>query len=354
MVVVLSARAATMLVVALALFAVDAARAAEELTIASWGGSYASSQREAYFVPFTRATGIAIAEQEYNGELDKLRQMVASGSVTWDIVDVDTATAVRGCNDGLLEAIDWSRIGDRSKFIPGAALDCGVGSVVWALVFAYDGDRIAVADGPTSWADFWSIKTWPGKRGLRRTPVGNLELALLADGVPREQVYATLRSDEGVARAFAKLDEIKSQIAWWETGEDAPKLLLDGTVVMTTAYNGRIYSAAKSQGRNLAIVWEGQLYDLDYWAIPKGAGNSDLAYRFIAFASDPSVMARQSDFISYGPVHVEAITAVDPAVLPHLPTAPDNFANALPSDYDFWAEKQDELTERFNAWLEEK
>jgi putative spermidine/putrescine transport system substrate-binding protein len=225
---------------------------------------------------------------------------------------------------------------------------------VWALVFAYDGDRIKPEKGPKGWADFWSIKKWPGKRGMRRTPVGNLEAALLADGVPTEQVYEMLRSDEGLERAFEKLDEIKSQIVWWETGDEAPRLLVDGTVVMTTAYNGRIYSAARTQERNLRIVWDGQLYDLDYWAIPKGARNLDLAYRFIAFASDPAVMARQSSYISYGPVHVDAITAVDPEVLPHLPTAPDNFGNALPADYDFWAAKQDELSERFNAWLEKK
>lgn len=35
----------------------------------------------------------------------------------------------------------------------------------------------------------------------------------------------------------------------------------------------------------------------------------------------------------------------------HIPTAPDNLTNALAADAEFWADYEDELNERFTAWL---
>ncbi|MEL6078769.1 extracellular solute-binding protein, partial [Stenotrophomonas maltophilia] len=71
---------------------------------------------------------------------------------------------------------------------------------------------------PGSWADFWDTKQFPGKRGLRKGAKYTLEFALMADGVPRDQVYQVLRQPGGVDRAFRKLDQIKTQIQWWESG----------------------------------------------------------------------------------------------------------------------------------------
>ena len=34
-----------------------------------------------------------------------------------------------------------------------------------------------------------------------------------------------------------------------------------------------------------------------------------------------------------------------------MPTAAANFANPLQNDFEFWADNQDQLNERFNAWL---
>ena len=139
--------------------------------------------------------------------------------------------------------------------------ECGVGTIVWAHVIAYDADRIK-GEGPKNWADFWNVKKWPGKRALRKNAKPSLEIALLADGVPASDVYKVLSSEAGVQRAFKKLDELKPHLQWWEAGAQPPQWLASGDVIMTSAYNGRI-SAAIKEGRNFKIVWTGQNYAVD-------------------------------------------------------------------------------------------
>jgi putative spermidine/putrescine transport system substrate-binding protein len=326
------------------------ATAQDALTIVSWGGAYSDSQREAYYKPFAKEMGVTITEEEYDGELAKVKAMVDTNSVTWDVIDVDTGHAMSGCDEGILETIDYAKVGQpREKFVQGAALDCAVGTIVYSTIYAYDADKLK--DGPTTIADLFDTAKFPGKRGLLKKPFGNLEWALVADGVADAEVYNVLRTPEGVDRAFAKLDTIKKDVVWWEAGAQPPQLLADGEVVMTSAWNGRIFKAIKEEGKNFKIVWDRQQPDFDFWVIPKGAPKMDLSYKFIAYASDPKVMANQSKYISYGPTVVDAIPHIEPATLEHLPTNPANLKTALPIDAQYWADNNDELLKRFNAWL---
>ena len=326
-----------------------AAIAADELTIVSWGGAYQASQRKAYFEPFIK-DGNKITEEEYNGEIAKIRAMVESKAVTWDVIDIDTQTALAACAEGILETIDWDKLGlDRSKFIGGDLQDCAVPTIVYATVIAYDTSK--TPDGPKTIADVFDLQKFPGKRGLQKNPFMNLEWALIADGVPQADVYKVLATPEGVDRAFKKLDTIKSEVVWWEAGAQPPQLLADGQVVMTSAWNGRIYNAIVQDKKPFAIMWDQQGFDWDWWAIPKGGPNVEGAYRFISYASDPDRMAEQTKHISYGPANKDAIPKVAADVLPNLPTAEANMTTALIPDNQFWADNGDQLRERFNSWL---
>jgi putative spermidine/putrescine transport system substrate-binding protein len=327
-----------------------AAWAAEKLTVVSWGGAYQESQREAFMKPFQKDTGTEITEEEYNGEIAKIRAMVESNNVTWDVIDIDTQTALAACAEGILEEIDWNKLGlDRSKFIGGDLQDCAVPNIVYATVIAYDTSKLD--PGPTVIGDLFDLQKFPGKRGLQKNPFVNLEWALIADGVAIADVYKMLNTPEGVDRAFKKLDTIKSDVVWWEAGAQPPQLLADGQVVITSAWNGRIFNAVKVDGKPFKIVWDAQGFDWDWWAIPKGGPRVDTAYEFVAYSSQPDKMANQTKYISYGPANKDAIPNIDPAVLKDLPTAPDNMGNVLIVDPQFWADNGEELRERFNAWL---
>lgn len=336
---------------------------AEDLTVVSWGGAYTKSQVEAYHKPFTKKTGINILSENYSGGLAEIKAQVEAGSVKWDIVDLEMSDAVRGCDEGLLEPIDASILpaGDNGTpaekdFIPGSITDCAVGTIVWSTIYAYDKSKFPNG-GPKTMADFFDTKKFPGKRGLRKTPKANLEMALIADGVSNDKVYELLATDAGVDRAFAKLDTIKNDAVWWEAGAQPPQLLADGEVAMTTAYNGRIFNAIAVEDKPFEIVWDGQVFDLDLWGIPKGAPNKDKALEFMKFSTDTKRLAGQAAWISYGPVRQSSIPLIgkhaeaDIQMGPHMPTAEANFKTAIQNDFEFWADRQDELNNRFNAWL---
>lgn len=321
---------------------------AADLTVTSWGGAYQDAQREVYFEPFKEATGIDLVEDVWNGGVGAIRAKVEGGGQEWDVVQVEAEELVLGCEEGLYAPIDWEAIGGKDQFIEAAVDECGVGTIVWSTVVAYDADKIT-SDPPQSWADFWDTEKYPGKRGLRRHPKYTLEFALMADGVPPDQVYDVLRTEEGVDRAFAKLDEIKDDIIWWEAGAQAPQLLASGEVIMTSAYNGRI-SAANEEGRNFKVVWPGSIYAVDSWVILANSPHKEAALEFIAFASEPEHQANLPKSIAYGVTHKDAAAQIDKEILQDLPTAPDNLAGAIQLDTEFWVENVEPLTERLTAW----
>lgn len=113
-----------------------------------------------------------------------------------------------------------------------------------------------------------------------------------------------------------------------------------------------------SESKPFEIIWDGQVWDLDLWVMPKGAPNKDAAMEFVKFSTDTKRLAAQASWISYGPVRKSSSPLVasfhdkpDLKMDVHMPTAPANMANALQNDFEFWADNQDQLNEEFNAWL---
>lgn len=324
------------------------AHAEDALTVTGGGGALQESMRKAFFEPYSKQTGTKITEDEYSYEIAKIRVMVESGAVTWDVVDVDGPTAVLACSEGIIETIDWNKLGlDRSKFVNDIS-DCTVPNIVYGTVFAYDESKLS--PGPTTLADFFDLQKFPGKRGLWKSPVGALEWALIADGVSRDDVYKVLATPEGVDRAFKKLDTIKPEIVYWEAGAQAPQLLADGQVAMTMAWNGRIQAAIDNDKKPFKIVWDHQILDGDGWAIPKGAKNVDAAYKLIAFASQPAAMADQTNYIAYGPANKDAAPLLPANRKDVLPTSAANLGTAFTMDQKFWSDYGDQMRERFASW----
>lgn len=330
-------------------FAASAPASARDLTVSSWGGNYQDAQRIIYFKPFSEKTGKPVLDESWDGGFGVLQAKVKAGAPNWDVVQVEAEELALGCSDGLFEKIDWEKLGGKDKFLPAAVNDCGVGAIVWSTAIAYDGAKLA--EGPKSWADFWDVQKFPGKRSLRKSAKYTLEFALLADGVEKDKVYETLATPEGVDRAFKKLDELKPNIVWWEAGAQPLQLLASGEVVMTSAYNGRITGINRTEGKQFKVVWPGSIYAIDSWVILKGAENKDAGQDFITFASAAENMVKLPPYVAYGLPNKEAAAQVTPEFAADLPTHADNMPEAIALDVDFWIDNSEALTQRFNAWL---
>jgi putative spermidine/putrescine transport system substrate-binding protein len=336
------------LVAGLALAGLGSAMA-RDLTVVSWGGNYQDAQRKIYFKPFAEKTGKPVLDESWDGGVGVVQAKVKAGTPNWDVVQVEADELAIGCADGIYEKIDWAKLGGKDKFLDSAVSDCGVGAIVWSTLLSYDSDKLKTA--PTSWADFWDTKKFPGKRALRRGPKYALEFALMADGVAPKDVYTVLRGTGGVDRAFKKLDEIKGDMIWWESGAQPLQLLKSGQVVMTSVYNGRITGINKTEGTKFKTVWPGSIYAVDSWVILKGSPNKDQAMDFIAFASLPENQSKLPQDIAYGLPNKAAAAAVPADLAADLPTAPQNLSDAIVIDIEFWNDNIEDLTKRFNAWL---
>ena len=339
------------------------AAAAESITVVSWGGSYAKACVEGYHKAFTAETGIEIKLEDYNGGLAEVRAQVDAGAVHWDVVDVELADGVRGCDEGLFKVFDPDTLpagadgaAPADDYYPGAITECGANTLYYSTVYAYNAEKFP-GDKPTTMRDFFDLERFPGRRGMRRSPVVNLEFALIGDGVPVNEVYALLDTEAGVERAFAKLDTIKDQVVWWEAGAQPPQMLADGEVVMSTAYNGRIFNAQVLEEQPFVIVWDGQVLDTGYLAILEGAPNPGGAQRFVEFASRPASMAGVARHISYSPtrrsaealITTHAATGVE--MRSHMPNTPENAQRVLHNDWQWWSDNRDDMNIRFAAWL---
>lgn len=340
---------------------------ADELTIVSWGGAYSASQQAAYHDPYMEMTGITIINDESSAEaVAKLRAMNEAGNITWDVVDVVASDAIRLCDEGLAMEIDFDE-----QLAPGddgstasedfgdlIVSDCFIPQIVYSTTVGYRSDLVG-DNPPTEICAIFDTETYPGMRSLERRPIGNLEWALLCDGVAKEDIYDVLETDEGQAQAFAKLDTVKDSVIWWTAGADTPQLLADGEVIMGSTYNGRLFSLIEEQGQPVEMLWDAQVFDLDGWIIPTGLSpeREARALDYVRFATDTQRLADQAKYISYGParqssaplVGQHATLGIDMA--PHMPTDPENAKNTFLYNYEWWADYRDDLDAKFQSWL---
>jgi putative spermidine/putrescine transport system substrate-binding protein len=325
---------------------------AQEITVVSFGGSYQDGQSKALFQPAAKAMNLKVKEETYTSIAD-LRLKVKANAVTWDIVASGSGSAARAGAEGILEKLDYKVI-DVSSFLPGTAQDYCVGGDVFSTVMAWNtktyGDK-----GPQSWADFWDVKKFPGKRSYRKAVAGALEPALMADGVPMAKVYEVLSTKEGIDRAIKKIKELKPHIAvWWSSGAQHAQLMKDGEVDMITGWNGR-FDVAKKDGAQVAYTFNQGLLDYDCFAVPKGAPNKDLAMKFLAEISKPAYQAEFTKYITYGPTNKKAydLGTIEAAYAKQLPSHPDNAAKQLPINLDWYIKNEAAASEAYQNMLTE-
>ena len=345
-------RLATTVTIAASLLVSTALADSGTVTIASWGGSYQEAQSKALFEPAAANTGITVKQETYGGMSD-VRLQVSSGSVTLDIVASGSGSAARAAAEGLLEKLDYGVI-DVSSFYPTLYSDYCVGGDVFSTVYAWNTETYG-ANGPNSWADFWDVEKFPGKRAYRGKVAGALEPALMADGVAPEDVYKVLSSEAGIERAIDKIRELKPHIdVFWSSGAQHAQLMKDGEVDMTTGWNGR-FDNAKKDGAKVAYSFNQALLDYDCFAVPKGAPNKATAMRFLAEISKPEYQDDLPKYITYGPTNKAAYETgvIDAATAAGLPSSPANAAMQVPVSLEWYAKWETVAAEMYQEMLTE-
>lgn len=331
---------------------------ANEITFTSWVGPYMRSQMLGFVRPYESEKGVRVNVTGYNGGISEIRDQVESANVTWDVVDLTQADSIRACNEGLLENISDISLPDgidgspaQDDFVEGALNPCGVGVIVWATAFAYSRDAYKEVQ-PTTIADFFDTKKFPGPRAIRNDPSVIMEWALMADGVARDDVYSTLETPAGIKRALKKMDAIKAGLKIWQTGREPIRLLKSGDAAMSMVWATTGATASREPGANFNMVFDGRVIELDLFGIPKGSRNKQQAIDFIRFASSSKSLANMVSFLPNGPTRKSSLSLLPDDVLTQIPNGPayENQLSIL-SDAQWWSNNHATLEEAFKAWI---
>ncbi len=343
---------------------------ASSMTIVSWGGAYQNSQQKAYSEPYVRMhPEVSVTWDESSPDaVAKMRAMDDANNLTWDLLDVTAADALRLCDEGLAMEIDHDKVLAPAPDGTSATRDfgemivsrCFIPQIAYSTTNAYRTD-VAEWDGrtPKDICALFDIENFPGKRTLERRPMNNMEWALICDGVAFNNVYDVLGTAEGQRRALAKLDTIKEQTIWWSSAAESIQTLANNEAVIGSSYNGRFFSAITEQKHPIAMLWDTQVYDIDGWVIPEGLPEDRLnrVLDFLYFATDTQRLADQAKYISYGPARASSVPLVAThaelgiEMAPYMPTNPKNANNAFVHRYEWWADYRDEIEMKFQAWL---
>src|SRR5579862_3462536 len=154
-----------------------------EVVIAAYGGSFQDAQTKAFFDTYAKATGTKVIGTTGTGYA-KVKAMVSSGNITWDVVSADAAAYENEVKDGLLQPIDYSVV--KADGIPSdLRTKYGVGYMKFSENVAWSKDKFP--KGLTA-AQFFD-PTVKARRVMLAVPYYNLEFALLADGVKSANLY---------------------------------------------------------------------------------------------------------------------------------------------------------------------
>lgn len=324
---------------------------APPVTTMGWGGAWKDAQFKAYFDPFTKKTGIAV-KYVAPYEFAKVRAMHEAGRMELDVLEPGSVDTPRALKMGMAQKLDWSVI-DKSALTPNQLKygDWGISSITLSTVLAYNKKKWPGDNAPKSWADFWDVKKFPGPRSLQRRVYPNLEYALMADGVPADpkKMYPL-----DVERAFKSLDRVKPHVkVWWTTGSQQQQLIQDQEVDLIAMWNGRA-SDSIANGAPYQIVWNQAAYngDIEAWIVMKAAPNPKGAMKLMDVVGRAEPQAAFARALYYGPTNLKAYEFIEKKVAEQLPSYPANAAVSLLMNFDWWLDRIDALTERFERWLQ--
>lgn len=313
------------------------------LTIQTGTGQFADCLRTAYYEPFEKATGIKILTAPENIDDSKFKLQVQTRHYMADVQWTGSTFALSQDGADYLEPIDYSSI-NKDELIPGLALNNAAPFDTFATVLAYNSEKTG-GKVPAGWADFFDLKKFPGKRGIGNDSSAIIMMALLADGVLPEDIVPF-----DFDRAFKKLDSIKSELIFWESGSQVQDLLASGETPLSMAFANRV-DAAKQSGKPVGMIWDGFMIGTDFLGVPKGNPNAATAMQYISFVLSKEINGQLTNCIATGPVNTKA--KVNPKWQDLYPTSHLDKSHIVRDDpkISSWlASHSKEIEEQFQQW----
>lgn len=331
----------------------------DELRVVVYGGDAGKAYIEAFVKPFEAETGIKVTPITDQITFAQLELMVNSKTVTVDVAPITQGSTIIGSEKGLLEPIDYSKFKkeELDGILEFVKHPFGVGQLIFSYVMVYNTDKYpADKPRPSTWAEFWDVKKFPGVRSVvsgRGGSEGPWEEALLADGVAPDKIYPM-----DIDRIFASLDKIKPHVRkWWTVGSEIQQIMTDKAADLMQSYSGRT-GVVISRGAPMEMNRKQSKLQWDCWVIPKGSPNAEKAQKFIEFATRGERQAALARLWPEGPTNRNAFKLLPEELARKLPSHPDYLTTGVVMNGHWYSQKgadgktnSDRLRERWNEWI---
>lgn len=314
------------------------------------GGELQKGFDAAFAQRFTEVSGVKVNYSSPQTDFARIKAMKEADAMEYDLLELGgEGDVIFLSKNGLLEKLDTKALGiDHlpKEYVSdyGVAYGPSGSTLIWnTSVWPANGKH------PTSVLDLFNTKDFPGKRcifGGGPSTNGILEYALMADGVPADKVYPI-----DMERALKKLDTIRNDLVFWNSGAESVQFVLDGQCDLGTTWSGRpALRKRQDPDAPIAMTWKDAMVGGGWFAIPTGAKNSAAAAAMIKLAMRPESQAKLCNIIAYCLPIPGVKELIDEAMRPWVPIDDNIKQTALVENGEFYAKNLPALTERWNAW----
>lgn len=312
------------------------------LTVATAGvGNYLDALTTAFLDAFQDDTGAVVRHEQFGRDgTANLVSQAEAGEILWDVMLVPMNQVLSLAEEGYLNAIDYNVV-DNTALYPQLALQHGVGAEIYSTTMVYS---VSLDKGPEDWTAFWDLDRFDGTRALRRSPVGTLEFALLADGVRIGDLYPL-----DTKRAFASLEHLRDATLFYEDSKQPVELARTGQVGLASSWTVR--TSLPDVESLVKPVWNQGMISADAWVTPRGSRNTDVAMSFINYATRAVPTANFSRMQPFGPVNQDALKLLKPELAKTLPNYVEHFGKQFFENWSYWRDHKEQLTSQFEDWL---
>ncbi|GAA0997174.1 ABC transporter substrate-binding protein [Acrocarpospora macrocephala] len=307
---------------------------------ADFGGPTNKARQTTYFDGFTGDTGVEVVSTV---EEDALADtMLNGGAGDYDAMHVGLDYAYR-YKDNILSRPAGATLDQQ---LPEDIRDKAWGTFLVGHAQGYLTSTFPNG-GPQTWADFWDVKKFPGKRAWPGTPGSydsTCEVALLADGVAADQLYPL-----DLDRCTKKLNELRPNMVFYNAYPEIQQLIASGTAAVALGPSGQ-YAALRNGGQDVTVSWNQAVVAPNVMVTPAKAPNPDNIFALAEWMSDPKRQAEFAKLTGYGPGNPDAFQHMTEETLANIVSSPSH-------DKIVWqnsrarAEQRDALLAWYTGWL---
>ncbi|MGG5889343.1 extracellular solute-binding protein [Falsiroseomonas sp. HC035] len=310
------------------------AQAARQLVMVNWGGVANQGFGNFYGAPFSAANpGVTVVQDSTGPSAGRIRSMVESGRVTWDLCDSSATSSYLLGGMNLLNKVDYSVV-DRSNVIgPTFALEHGAAPYSFSNVLVYDSTKFPNG-APTGWADFWDLQKFPGTRLLRRDAAGALDGAQMALGKSPENLYPL-----DIRACLAKVREIRRSLVFWNSGSESEQFIRTGEAVMGMIWHTRAKVLEQESNGRFKFIWNQGILQPGIFVSPRGNPGGDLVQKLLAsMLANAAPQVELLKFLGNGPTNPNAAALVPEEFKRFNPTDPANARVQVAQDGRWWGQ----------------